>query len=290
MPRPNRLKWSNFLADYNYSLQGKRSTTMMTGRGCPELCSFCEEARTNIKWASEESIDQEVQDIKDLGYEGIYIFDDLFAISTKMIKSYLKSIKKRDLIFRCNSQARYFTRNGDEMAKLLADHGCVEVAAGFESGSQKILDNVQKRTTIEQNYKTIEYARKHGIKVKGFMMIGLPGENLETIAETEDFIKNAGMDDFQLSIYYPYKGTQIRDNLERGKDDLIFEGEGLGAYGQKGGSTESVVRTSALSSQDLLRIRDELVMKYRPKSHLEKWNDKFFDTHLEDKNKLKVLK
>ena len=168
------------------------------------------------------------------------------------------------------------------MAKLLADHGCFEIAFGFESGSQKILDNIKKRTTVEMNYKAVEWAKKHGIYVKGFVMLGLPGENLDTVRETERFISTSGMDDFQLALYYPYRGTQIRDNLEKGLDDLKFEGEGLGAYGQKGGSTESVVRTSALSSQQLLQIRDDLVRKYKPQSHINKWKDedKMFDTHL----------
>ncbi|MEK6878487.1 MAG: radical SAM protein [Nanoarchaeota archaeon] len=281
LPHPNRKKWRKFLEGYNYSLGGKKSATMMTGRGCPEKCTFCEDSMTNIKWASPESIDQQVQDMTDLGYRAVYIFDDLFAISMKMIIPYLESMKKRGMIFRCNGQARYFTRNGEEMAKLLADHGCYEIAFGFESGSQKILDNVQKRTTVEQNYQSAEYARRNGIKVKGFMMLGLPGENKETIAETERFIRDSGMDDFQLAIYYPYRGTQIRDNLDKGKDDLYFEGEGLGAYGQKGGSTESVVRTSNLNSGELLKIRDRLVKKYKPDAHKTMWaEDQFFDTHL----------
>jgi very-short-patch-repair endonuclease len=244
-------------------------------------CNFCEDARTNIRWAKPDTIDSEVQDIADLGYKGVYIFDDLFAIAMNKIKPYLSSMSRRDLRFRCNGQARYFTREGEEMAKLLADNGCVEIAFGFESGSQTILDNVQKRTSVEQNYQSVEYAKKHGINVKAFLMLGLPGENRETIAETEKFIRDSGIDDFQLSIYYPYRGTQIRDNL--GTQDLHFEGEGLGAYGQKGGSTESTVRTSALSSAELLAERDRLVRTYKPQSHEPKWKDDFFETHRGEK-------
>ena len=100
--------------------------------------------------------------------------------------------------------------------------------------------------------------------------------------KTEEFIRNSGVEDFQLAVYYPYKGTQIRDAIDRGdsKQDIYFQGEGLGAYGQKGGSTEAVVRTNALSSEDLLRERDRLVNKYKPKSHTPKWQDGFFEHHL----------
>jgi len=120
-------------------------------------------------------------------------------------------------------------------------------------------------------------------------MLGLPGEDMESIRATEDFIKNSGITDFQLSIYYPYKGTQIRDSIERGDNlvDLSFNGEGLGAYGQRGGSTEAVVRTKALSAEDLLRERDRLVQTYRPRSHSNAWvekpgSDHFFDVHLKE--------
>ena len=204
-----------------------------------------------------------------------------------MIKPICEEIKKRGLVYRCNGQARYFT---EEFAKTLADSGCVEIAFGAESGSQKILDAIDKRTTVEMNYRFVELCRKYGIVCKAFLMLGLPGETYETIAETEKFIRDAKLDDFQLALYYPYKGTKLRDAIDRGDTsfDLTFEGEGLGAYGQRGGSTESVVRTSALSAVELLKERDRLVNTYRPVSHGNMWttsqiSDHFFDTHLGSK-------
>jgi len=250
-------------------------------------CKFCEDAQTAVRWSNIETIRDELDDIMRLGYGGVYIFDDLFAIALKMITPICNELKKRDLIYRCNGQARYFN---EEFAKLLSDTGCYEIAFGAETGSQKILDSIEKRTTVEMNYKFVELCKKYDIICKAFLMIGLPGETYETIAETERFIRNAQPDDFQLSIYYPYKGTKLRDAIDRGEDnfDLSFSGEGLGAYGQKGGSTESVVRTAALSSAELLAERDRLVRMYKPESHTNKWEtqpgtDHFFDTHLKSK-------
>ena len=282
-PRPDR--WSDvaksLIRRYNYSLGDRNATTMMTSRGCPMTCTFCEDARTQSKWSSLHNLQAEMDDIVALGYKGVYVFDDLFAISMPTVKPIVQELKKRDLIFRCNGQANFFTKWGEEFAKLLADNGCYEIAFGHESGSQKILDNVTKRTSVEQNYRSVEYARKHGIKVKSFLMLGLPGEDEETVKATEAFIRDAKPDDFQLCIYYPFKGTQIRDAIDKGDKsiDLHVEGEGLGAYGQKGGSTESVVRTSRYTSQELMQIRDDLVRRYKPESHTNKWKeDKFFDT------------
>lgn len=240
------------------------------------LVHNCEDAQTSIKWSSLDNLRGEMDDIKAMGYEGVYIFDDLFAISKKMVTPIVEELSKRDLIFRANAQARYFTRWGEDMAKLLAENGCREIAFGAESGSQKILDNIQKRCTVEQNYQTVEFAKKHGINVKAFILLGLPGEDVHTLAETEKFIANSGIDDFQAAIYMPYKGTQIRDAIDRGESvglEMTVTQES-GAYGVKGGNTVSEVRTEALSSEDLQRFRDYLVEKYKPKAH-----DKFFETH-----------
>lgn len=284
-PRPDRTskEAKEFLSTYHYKLNGKNAGTMLTATGCPMTCSFCEDAGTAVRWSPLDKLIQEMDDLVNLNYDGVYLFDDLFAININKVKPIAKELQKRNLIYRCNGQANFFTKWGEDFAKLLSETGCYEIAFGHESGSQKILDNINKKTKVEQNYKSIEYAKKHGIKVKSFVMLGLPGENLDTIKETEEFLKNGGMDDFQLAIYFPYRGTKIRDSIDMGINgmDLFVEAEGLGAYGQKGGSTESTIRTKALSSEQLLKIRDELVKKYKPESHLNKWkNDKFYDTQL----------
>ena len=173
------------------------------------------------------------------------------------------------------------------MAKMLADTGCYEIAFGAETGSQKILDNIHKRTTVEMNYKTIEYANKHGLIVKAFILIGLPGENLETLKETEKMIQylmSNPNNDFGAYIYYPYKGTQIRDRLDKGEDpglEMLVE-EGIGAYATIDGGSEVVIRTDELTGKQLSDFRDHLIQKYRPVSSEFEW-DKLHDTHLKSK-------
>ena len=269
---PDRLRHANFLANYNYSLQGKKSTTMLTARGCPEQCTFCEDSETTVRRTPQATVERELDEMVELGYKGVYIFDDIFAMSPSFVKPIGEALQARGLIYRANGQARYFTKQGDNLAKLMADTGCVEMAFGFESGSQKILDLAQKRTTIKQNYQSVEYAQRHGINVKGFVMLGLPGETWETMQETEAFIRDAGMNDFQLAVYFPYRGTKIRESIEREESiDMILTGDGLGAYGQKGGKTETVVRTDALRPCDIELFRDYLVDKYKPKAHKPHW-------------------
>lgn len=266
MPRPDRLGNKKYLSGYTYILNGRNSTTMLTARGCPERCHFCEDARTDVNRTPLDKIKQELDDIVKLGYGGVYIFDDIFALAPAVTEPICREMQDRGLIYRCNGQARMMNEG---FMHMLAETGCVEIAFGAETGSQKILDNIEKRTTVKQNYQFVQWAKEAGIPVKLFILLGLPGEDRKTLQETERFIRWSNADDVQVAVYYPYKGTQIRDAIDRGNSlvDLTFMGEGLGAYGQKGGESEYVVRTNALSAQDLNEFRDYLVQTYRPKSH-----------------------
>lgn len=279
-PRPDRTSENakKIIKNYHYTLGDREATTMMTSRGCPEQCAFCEDAMTPVKRSSLSNLVLEMEDIRSLGYRGVYLFDDLFTLSLEKSREVAEILKEKDLIYRCNAQARYFTKWGEEMAKMLSETGCYEIAFGAESGSQKILDNIRKRTTVESNYKTVEYANKYGIIVKAFILIGLPGENNETLKETEKFVSflmsNHPKNDFGAYVFYPYKGTQLRDALDRGEDPGLYMliPEGLGAYGQIGGNTEAgVIRTTELSNEELVEFRDYLINKYRPASSKIKW-------------------
>lgn len=274
IPKPDRIRRIDFLEKHRYELKpGMRSTILIIGRGCPLACSFCASAKTMIRWHSVDLVSKELFDIKKLGYKGFYIPDDMFAINLDIIRPYLEAIKKSGLFFRCNAHAKFMT---DKLAAALKDAGCCELSFGAESGSQKILDNINKRTSVQQNYDFIKIAKNYDIRVKAYLMFGLPGEDHKTISETETFIQKSidiyGLDDFQLAIYYPYKGTAIRRAMDEGEDiDLQFLGEGLGAHTHRQGASEARIRTKALSSGDLLRERTRIIKKYKPKSHMSGW-------------------
>ncbi len=281
LPVPNRIKFWNFLKKYTHTFGNdkRNATTFLSGKGCPMGCTFCENARTPIRQTPIEKAKKEFDEIQRLGFNAIYIIDDLFTISIDNVKPFAEELKKRDIIYKCNGHAKFMT---PEFADLLADTGCVEVGFGVESGSQKILDNVNKQTTVEQCYEFVRLMNEREIRVKSFLMIGLPGETYETIEKTEKFIRESGTDDFQLTIYTPYKGTAIRDNLDKGckEIDLVVEKEAFAHFRTKGKS-ESVVRTNALSSEQILQERNRIVEKYKPASHTKSREDpSFFNTSL----------
>jgi len=267
LPRPDRLGYKEFIKTYSHTFGGpdKKATVFMSGRGCPMGCTFCEEARTPIRWTDIEKAKKEFDDIQELGFNAIYIIDDLFAISVKKTKPYIEELKRRGIIYRCNGHVKFMT---EEFADLLAETGCVEIGIGIESASQKILDTIKKGITVEQAYNCVSMLKKRGIRVRAFFMVGLPGETYETIAESEKFIRESGIDDFQLTVYEPYKGTQIRDEIDKGNQniDLFIEGEAF-AHTQKGGKAKAKIRTKALSSAEILAERDRLIKTYRPANY-----------------------
>jgi hypothetical protein len=171
---------------------------------------------------------------------------------------------------------------------MLSETGCAEIAFGAETGSQTILDNIEKRTKIEQNYNFVNWAHKYDIPLKLFILLGLPGENRETLKQTEQFIAASMPCDVQVAVYMPFKGTRIRDDIDNGGlVDLTINGQGedgeiSGAYGIKGGESSYEVRTAALTAQDLHEFRNYIINTYRPKSHSKflenqrKEEDKFF--------------
>lgn len=297
-PPPLREAW--FLDRYRYTLtdrrgQAVRSTTMLTGKGCPMGCRFCEDANTGVRRYSRDNTRAQLQDIATLGYGGVYLFDDLFAIAEGVMRPYCETLAEFGLVYRCNGHANTLT---DSMAALLARTGCVELAFGAESGSQRILDGVGKGTTVAQNFRFIEMAARHGIRVKAFMMIGLPGETWETIEESVRFYEflHAHECPVQLAIFYPYAGTPFHRQYQQalrvagergvvpGSDawydlfDLYIESDGCGAYNTRGARSHATVRTRALSAETLEKVRDELFARYANPKYVS--DTSFFDRHL----------
>ncbi|RZD14257.1 MAG: B12-binding domain-containing radical SAM protein [Candidatus Acidulodesulfobacterium ferriphilum] len=268
-----------FLKQYNFNIQGINASTILTAKGCPMSCAFCEDAGTKVRLYNPENIDIQIKDVLNAGFKGIMFFDDIFAISKKRIKDLVYVIGRYNISFRCFGHAKSMT---DEMAKLLSDSGCIEVGFGAESGSQRILSAINKRTTVEENIKFIEICNKYGIRVKAFIIIGLPGEDFTTIEETKKFLDillsnkftnkfgKEVTNDFDITVYFPYKGTKIRSAMDKnsGEYDIYFSqnpDDLQGFYKGRGGSTEISVRTSLLDSGLIQKTQKELLTEYKRK-------------------------
>jgi len=257
-PLPYR---SNKLLDkYSYLLNGVKATSMITSRGCPFKCAFCEHANTKVKYYHTNRIESEIEQITQLGYKAIMFFDDLFAVNKIRVKELCDVIKNFKIHFRCFGHATLMT---DEIAKILASAGCVETGVGVESGDQSILNIVKHPTpTIAQCYDYVKICHNAGIRVKAFLMLGLPNETKESIKKTEKFIATSGVDDFDLTLFYPYCGTEIRNNLNKYDIHLVSKNS-LGYYKGINGQAENIVSSSKLSAEYIKSERERIHKLYK---------------------------
>ena len=164
----------------------------------------------------------------------------------------------------------------NEQAEAMIEAGFRWILTGFESGSPRILKVINKKATSEENTRCVEIAKRHGLKVKALMSIGHPGETAGTISETKKWLLETRPEDFDVTIITCYPGTPYYDlatpdkNLTGGVEIYLSDGrESLPKEvdytttsdyykGSPDGGYCAYVFTDALSSEDLVRERDEL--------------------------------
>lgn len=261
------------LHDYRYSIEGVPATTVMTTRGCPYKCGFCCKVNKQVKIYPAEFVLEELRDLHfNHGFNAFMFFDDIFVLNKKRAETILKEIKKWNIIFRCFVRADIALRHGKEFFELMKEAGCREVGLGVESGSDKILRVINKGEGSHEIKAGIKLIRSAGIKVKGFLVVGLPSESKETIQETINFLEETEIDDIDISLYQPYKRTAIFDNRE--KYDVNWDILDLRNSWYKGtpGEYQSNAWTSGLGREELVQAREHIEAKFK------KWRKNEFTT------------
>lgn len=251
------------MSSYEYYIGGVSATNVMTQLGCPYGCVFCcgrsiPEYR-QMRLRSISNVMKELDMLNDkYGFTSFMIYDDELNIVKKRTLELMQEFKKRKWTFRGYIKTNLFD---DETAKAMAEGGAFELSTGVESGSDRILKTIEKQTTYEINKKFVELCRKYGIKSKAFSIVGLPGETYDDVMLTKKWILDAKPDYFTISINTPYPGSPEYDNkekydLEFGEIDYATEVASHSTYGKK--EWKSFVRTSGLSSEQLVKLRDEI--------------------------------
>lgn len=243
---------------YKYSINGRKATPMITMRGCPFRCAFCAKrpGDDKVRFRKTDDILAEVKDIIDMGFEAIRFYDDTFNLKPERTIELCKALEPYSIFWKAEIRA---DRVSYALIEAMAVSGCKEVAIGVESGSQKILDNVNKKTAVKQNTTAIKMFQEYGIKTRAYLILGLPGEDHETIKATRNWLKTAKPDSFALGIFMPYVGSDIAAHPE--KYDIQFpkdlKPEEL-FYRTKPGEYQCFVSTAALSSHEILEYREKL--------------------------------
>lgn len=206
---------------YHYTIDGVKSTSALLQMGCPFACGFCggrESAMLRrIRTRSTANILREIEHLyTEYGFEGIMMYDDELNVSKSMVElmNGIADLGKRlgvDFRLRGFIKSQLFT---DEQAESMYRAGFRWILVGFESGSPRILENINKKATREENSRCMEIARRHGLKVKALMSIGHPGESEETVRETHDWLLQERPDDFDCTLITVYFGTPYADHAE----------------------------------------------------------------------------
>lgn len=238
----------------------KGPTPLMAGRGCLFTCTFCArmDGAEQTRFRHPKGI---VEELKQLSSDTVIFYDDTFTLNKRWTLELCEEIKKAGIKknFRCSTRADRLT---PEVLQALKMAGFTEVCVGVESGSQKILDILNKKTTVEQNTEAVARCREHGIKFKAFMMIGNAGESPDTIAETRQWIQQNRPDKLGFYIFNPLPGCAVWDKPGNFDIEYVKDGFDTCYYGGKKSVMESRVATSTLSRADITRHYNSFITEF----------------------------
>ncbi len=213
------------------------SINLVTTRGCPYHCNWCAKPiygqRYNLR--SPENVAQELAWLKKtVGPDQVWFADDIFGLRPGWVERFAEAVAALGCTTSYKIQARVDLLQ-PSVVDALARSGCESVWVGAESGSQKILEAMEKGTTVEQIRQATERLRSRGIRVCFFLQFGYPGEGWREIQQTRRLVRQCRPDDIGISVSYPLPGTKFYDrvraelgdktNWAHSKDfDLMFRG------------------------------------------------------------------
>lgn len=277
---------------YHYTIDGVRAISMIAQLGCPYECGFCGGRASpmlrRVRMRSTKNVVAEIEHLyQSYGVKGFMLYDDELNVNPKMIElmNEIAKLQQRlgvEFMLRGFVKSQLFT---DQQAEAMYRAGFRWILTGFESGSPRILKNINKKATQEENTRCVEIAKRNGLKVKALMSIGHPGESEETVMDTQNWLLKTHPEDFDVTIITTYPGTPYYDDALKlrngnGPDNVwvyTYEptGDKLYAYevdftqvadyykGRPEGGYKSYVYTDYLSADELVHLRDKVEREVR---------------------------
>lgn len=192
-------------------------TTLVTSRGCPYGCSFCDEGLKKFRAFSAQRVVEEILDCKHrLGIQQFFVYDSTFTVDRQRVLDIC------DLLVKSNADVSFDIRSrvdlmDDEMLSALKRAGCIRIQYGVESGDDGVLAGINKQITVAQVRETIRRTRAYGFEILCDFMIGLPGEDEQEIEKTIELALDLDIDYAQFAIATPYPGTKMyQDGIKKG--------------------------------------------------------------------------
>jgi len=196
---------------------------MITSRGCPYNCTFCDRSVFGSTYRARSAtnvVDEMEMLVEKHGAKEIRFWDDTFNIDARRVVQICEEIRARgiDVPWTCLGR---INRMNTEVLRAMAESGCWQVDYGIESGNQQLLDGIRKGLTLEMIRTVTKMTREAGIRMRGFFMLGLPGETQETMTQTIEFAKRLSLSAAVFHVTTPFPGTDLyKMVLESGELDL----------------------------------------------------------------------
>lgn len=184
------------------------STSIISSRGCPFQCSFCCKIPQNsyFRMRSPKNVLDEMVEVRDkYNINHFRFWDECFTLNKKRVYNLCSLLKKGDFYWLSISRVDTIDQ---QLLTIMHEAGCREIEFGIESGSQKILDDMSKGTTIKQNIEAIEMAKKVGIKVRALIIEGYPTETETDIRLTEQFLIDSQPDIVSVCSFVAHPGSR----------------------------------------------------------------------------------
>jgi radical SAM superfamily enzyme YgiQ (UPF0313 family) len=196
-----------------------RATHIFTARGCPNNCYYCAGplmGRRKVRFHSPDRVVFEIEElIAKYRIEAVYFAEDMFLSSKNRVVEMTDLFLARGIHKKIVWMAQLSTNVVSEpLLSKMKEAGCVHVEYGFESGSQRILDLMNKKTTVEGNRRAALLTKKSGLRFQGNFIAGYPGEAEEDFERTISFMRNVRPNNISLNIFMPLPGTVIYNRLK----------------------------------------------------------------------------
>lgn len=218
--------------------------SMITGRGCPYSCIFCQGRKmvgSKARSRKASLVVDEIEQIMSYGFIRINIADDLFTSDRDKVHDVCEEIRRRKLSLTWTAFSRVNTVD-KETLRLMRETGCDCISFGIESGNQEMLKRIRKGITLDQARKAVALCKEAGILAHASFMVGLPGETPQTLKDTSEFSKSL---DILYGFHFlsPFPGTTVREKID--EYDLEILTDDWSRYD----ANSAIVRTSALTPE-----------------------------------------
>jgi radical SAM superfamily enzyme YgiQ (UPF0313 family) len=195
---------------------GQSSVSVIQARGCPYTCTWCSHSvfgNTHRRRTPEDAAEELLWIKERYNPDLIWYADDVFTINQRWFFQYAEELKQRGvrIPFECISRA---DRLNEKVVQTLADMGCYRLWNGSESGSQRVLDAMQRKVEVRDVQEKTHLLQSHGIETGMFIMLGYEGETMTDLQETVAHLKISNPDIFLTTVAYPIKGTHYYAEVE----------------------------------------------------------------------------